>query len=283
MTPTVALRNGPAECLVAPALGGSILAWRIGGIDILRPAAAGAVSPLELASFPLVPFANRIAHGRFRFDEIDALPGPHPVADPHALHGHGWESAWIVVDQSDRSVMLEFERPGDDAWPWTYRARQHIELDPLELRTAITIENLSPQPMPAGAGIHPYFPRFVTSRVTAVAKQRWDNDASGLAVASADDTRFADGSRSVDELEGLDHFFPASDPVRISAPAGDIEIPLGDAAGFHLYVPTGLAHFCVEPVTHPPDALGRGDREAMAVLSPGERRTWHFPLRWTPS
>ena len=56
------------------------------GVDLLRRAPDGADDPLAMASFPLVPYANRIAQGRFAFDGADhQLPrnfGDHP----HSIH-----------------------------------------------------------------------------------------------------------------------------------------------------------------------------------------------------
>ena len=60
---------------IRPEIGGSISHFRQGAADILRPAPPDSRQPLDMACFPLVPFANRIAGGRFRFENHDvALP-----------------------------------------------------------------------------------------------------------------------------------------------------------------------------------------------------------------
>jgi len=64
---------------LAPHVGGSIreLTWR--GEHVLRPASAGATDdPFEMACFPMVPFANRIARGCFDFDGQTVCLAPNP-------------------------------------------------------------------------------------------------------------------------------------------------------------------------------------------------------------
>ena len=77
-----------------PDLGGAIGSLAFKGHEILRPTPAGASDVLQTACFPLVPYANRIAHGRFTFDgAVIQLPVPARFA-PHAIHGIGWQRAW---------------------------------------------------------------------------------------------------------------------------------------------------------------------------------------------
>ncbi|HEY0822292.1 MAG TPA: aldose 1-epimerase, partial [Ramlibacter sp.] len=77
--PLVLLKAGELRVVLAPQCGGSIAGfsrhWREGRrvreLHWLRPAtAAGLVArnPLAMASFPLVPFCNRIRNGRAQFE-----------------------------------------------------------------------------------------------------------------------------------------------------------------------------------------------------------------------
>ncbi len=66
------LRNADIRVTVDAAHGGAIreFSWR--GIPILRPAAAATDSnPFSTSCFALVPYANRIAHGRFVSDATE--------------------------------------------------------------------------------------------------------------------------------------------------------------------------------------------------------------------
>jgi aldose 1-epimerase len=67
----IILRAGNAECEIWPDQGGSIAHWTINGQNMFRaanPDAARDVLPLGMASFPLVPYSNRIGFGRFDWD-----------------------------------------------------------------------------------------------------------------------------------------------------------------------------------------------------------------------
>ena len=61
------LRAGELELVVDAARGGSIMAFRQGGFDLMRPWDGVGEDPRAYASFPLVPFSGRVDHARFRF------------------------------------------------------------------------------------------------------------------------------------------------------------------------------------------------------------------------
>src|SRR5512132_3845011 len=74
----VTLGAGGAGLQLIPALGGAVARyWLERGAQTwewLRPMSAPALAggdPYETAAFPLVPYSNRIRHGRFRFRGID--------------------------------------------------------------------------------------------------------------------------------------------------------------------------------------------------------------------
>src|SRR4051812_37554770 len=99
------LRAGDLRAAVAPGVGGSLASFRSEtngrSIDWLRAASdEGLVArnPLAMASFPLVPFCNRIRNGITSFEGRDIrFPPNHPSEDsPHPLHGIGWQLPWDV-------------------------------------------------------------------------------------------------------------------------------------------------------------------------------------------
>src|SRR5690348_15278151 len=107
--PLVVLAAGELRLVLAPAAGGSIAAftreWQEGGrrreLHWMRPATASGLAahnPLDMASFPLVPFCNRIRDGRASFEGREIrFPPNHPGMDaPHPLHGIGWLLPWQV-------------------------------------------------------------------------------------------------------------------------------------------------------------------------------------------
>ena len=85
----IELVAGDAKLLVCPDIGGAIGGWTRRGTAIFRAtsdeALAGTNSRL-LSCFPLIPFSNRIAWGRFSFGgesfQLDKNFGDHPPHHP---------------------------------------------------------------------------------------------------------------------------------------------------------------------------------------------------------
>src|SRR3569833_1966511 len=152
------LEHQQTRLTLDPRRGGVIreLKWR--DWDILRPTPASAGDdPFDTACFAMVPFVNRVAHGRFTFDGHAVQLERNWSADPHPIHGHGWRSSWEVAAAERADATLKFEG-GANEWPWRYSSEQRFELTPNGLSLELSIRNLSRTPMPAMLGLHPYFP-----------------------------------------------------------------------------------------------------------------------------
>lgn len=170
MTETVELSAGSARAVIAPAVGGSIATFQCGGQDILRPTpekalAEGAVR--DFACFPLIPFSNRIADATLHWASHEYGLTRYIEAEPHAIHGNGWQRTWRVTrrEASHLAIDLEHDAAGARAreWPFPYRARQQFDLiadaSAVRLELGLEIENTGGQPFPFGLGWHPYFHR----------------------------------------------------------------------------------------------------------------------------
>ncbi|WP_249138151.1 aldose 1-epimerase [Phenylobacterium montanum] len=239
--------------------------------------AAGAdPGPLDLASFPLVPYANRIAHGVFSFGGRDVrLPG-NLAGHQHPLHGHGWLSAWTVeVAAADRAV-LAFDYPGGD-WPWSYRAVQTIALTDEGLELTLALTNLAEEPAPAALGFHPYFPHRSRATLTTEVSGAWAIDEACLPVGEAPGPPMADWRSGAPLAQAglIDHCHVGwRGPARIDLGEGlVVTLSASPNLGWlHLYSPPGHDFFCVEPVSCRPDALNAENPAAqgIATLPPGE-------------
>ena len=255
----ITLSADRARVGIAPGIGGSITHyhWVDGSRrhDWLRPATPADLasrSAGRLASFPLIPFSNRIRDGRFTFGGRAVELPLNQWPQPHAEHGHGWQAAWSVVERADDRLALEYDHPAG-AWPFPYRARQDFLLTGDELRLTLAIENRGSETMPAGLGFHPYFPRTPGCRLSAQVDAMWATDAEVMPTA----------------LTG----------ARLLLDAGP---PLGFLV---VYSPAGEDFFCVEPVSHCTDAFnlaaqGRDDT-GMLTLHPGASLS--ATMRFRPS
>ncbi|NYZ12168.1 aldose 1-epimerase [Azospirillum sp. RWY-5-1] len=283
------LTAGPLTCALCPRVGGSIarlvLDTAAGPVDLLRPTpdralpegSFGGGTADQFASFPLVPFSNRIAQGRFTFDGRPVrLPCPPPHA-PHAIHGHGWAAPWRLDAADGRSARLVYSHPAD-SWPWRYTAVQTLALDPEGLSVGMEMTNDSDAPMPAGLGVHPYFPKPPGTRLTARAGSVWLNGPTILPERRAPvppEWDFSTGAT----MDGvvIDNGFPGWDGTAVvSWPDRGLALTMrADPLFRHLivYAPPGGDFMCVEPVSHMTDAVNRRDvpDSGFTVLAPGER------------
>jgi len=275
----IRLSDGLAELEVAPAQGGCITTFRWhaegGDIDWLRPAPRGAgLAPNDSACFPLVPYSNRIRQGRFRFAGRDYQLKANFAPAPHTIHGHGWKLPWRVTAQDSASLALVYEHDGSD-WPAPYRAEQRFSLHDGALAVDLAVTNTGDTAMPAGLGLHPYFPRTPDCRLTATVEGMWATDAEVMPTELVG----ADLSRGLSPDAGpLDNCFTGfAGRAVIAWPerGASLTLEADPALSFLVvYTPAGRSFFCAEPVSHCTDAVnlatGRGDT-GLKVLQPGER------------
>lgn len=277
------LADDLAEVELAPANGGCLTAfrWRAGGrtIDWLRPApAAGAFPPRAAACFPLVPYSNRIREGRFRFAGREYRLQPNFGTSRHSIHGHGWQRPWQVTAQGDRSVTLAYSHDGSD-WPQPYCVEQRVALAEGALTVEITVTNKGCEPMPAGLGLHPYFPRTPDCRLTAPVAQMWASDAEVLPTVLVAPAPGADPNAGLRPAgAALDNVFTGfGGHAVIDWPERGATLTLEAdpvLAFLVVYTPPNADFFCAEPVSHCTDAVnlaaaGR-DHTGLRTLAPGE-------------
>jgi aldose 1-epimerase len=272
----LALRNERVEVGVIPEIGAGITYFRAGGIDLFRSAADAAMEerdPLGLACFPMTPFVNRVANGRFRFDGVQVVLPSSRFA--HALHGYGWLNAWKVEDASPSQVVMSWTEAGD-AWPWRSRTTEIVDVRPDALVVTLLLENLDERAMPAALGLHPFYPHLEEAELEA--------DVSGIWLTSEDliplAWRPAEGSSSMRlATTSLDNCFTGFDGVaRIRWPRRHVEVIM-EASGcrfLQVFTRSLDGSFCIEAQTAMPDALNQMSRlgpesTGIKVLAPGER------------
>ena len=255
----VTLEAGGARLVIEPENGSAITRYVWRDREVLRPALPHAATPTERSCFPLVPFANRIAYGKFHWRGRAVTLHPNFGDDPHAIHGQGWQSAWRVGEQCGARAQMTFDHaPGE--WPWAYRADLNYSLDgDGALHAILAVTNHGDDAMPTSLGFHPYFPRYGRSRLTAAVDGMWLTDKTLLPTTLGPPILdFARGAA----LEGapfIDNCFTGwQGRAVIDQP--DFQIVLSAGTRFaQIFVPEGLDFFCVEPVTAMPDAVNRAE------------------------
>ena len=284
----VELSDGLATVIVAPAIGGAIASFRWatpeGPIDWFRPTPASALvghDAGELGCFPLVPYSNRIRDSRFVFGgrQVD-LMGQRP-ADPHFEHGYGWRRPWSIVTQAADRLVIRYTHDRD-AWPWRFAAEQEISVAGGELSVRLSLHNLDDSDMPAGLGLHPFFPAGRDTVLTASVEGMWRTDPDVLPTVHGGLLPDADPNSGL-KIAGvaLDTVFTGwAHTAEISWPETRTRLTMRAEAilgNLVLYTPPGMGYFCAEPVSNVTDAFNRPDdgagRPGFFVLGAGEHKS----------
>ncbi len=298
MTETIELSADPARVVIAPSVGGSVASFIFDGKPILRSTpddaiALGAVR--QFACFPLIPFSNRIADANLHWSGRDYALKRYVDAEPHAIHGNGWQRAWTVTRHEASLLSLELVHDAIGAraeeWPFPYLARQRFELvadeGPVRLELALEIENTGTSAFPFGLGWHPYFYRNAETELGFAARGVWKTDPSRLPTQfEATPPRWNfERTRPIGDTAMDNCFAGWRAPAVIRWPERELVAQLAaDSACEFLVVftpvtaPDGFApstpksYFAVEPVTHMTDAFnraGKGGDTGTRVLAPG--------------
>ena len=181
MTTSLHLSNGPLRCDIRPDLGGCLAGLWWGDVPVLRSTAGPALTSARLAgSYPLVPFSNRLAQAKLVWAGTSHPLVQNNAAEPHAIHGVGWQRPWQVLDESDQFALLSYQHKADAAWPFAFDTSQAFRLSESGLEITLSMTNQSSTPAPAGLGWHPYFVKRAGSHLRFAASGRWDMGADKL-------------------------------------------------------------------------------------------------------
>ncbi|WP_448630886.1 aldose epimerase family protein [Cellulomonas soli] len=314
------LRSDRWELDVLPATGAALAAGRIRTADgtwrdLLRPTPRTRLGdPEKCASFPMVPWSNRIRDGRLPFGG-GTWQLQRNGADGTAIHGAVRYAEWTVVDRTAAAVELELDTSGlvGVNFPWRFVSRIRYALDGDALSVTTSIRNVDTTPFPAGFGHHPYLQRTLAPVASGHTPGLGGTPAALLGDGPVLDVPAHHGYALVDAMAAgpagdvprradfrtphpLGHAFiddvltdlEPGRPIRITYddPAVTVDVEM-DPVYSHLvlYSPRRRGYFAVEPVTnvnggfalHEAGVPGTG----VFVLAPGEDRTGTFTLRVT--
>ncbi|MEM9572259.1 MAG: aldose 1-epimerase [Pseudomonadota bacterium] len=282
----VALSNGDLFLELDPEAGGTVSALRHGRLPILRagPDRTGSTfDAREYSAFPMLPFVGRIHNARCPFNGRTVQLPMNLPPEPHAIHGHGWQSNWQVENKSQVAATMTYQHVTAE-WPWHYSARQSFRLHADGLDVTLSLTNRAESPMPAGFGWHPYFPK-TDATLRLATTQRWTSsnttgDNQPRALTRHDDLSYL---RRVESLQLDTTFSIQPEPIELVWPTHSITIEC-DRIFSHatVFTPSGKNYFCVEPVSHVPNAVNSTlpHRETgLHLLAPGETMSGSLTLR----
>lgn len=148
------LRADDYEAVITEA-GATLRVLRRHGRDLVVPFEANGVPPTMRGAL-LLPWPNRTANGRYRFDGVHHQLEITEPATGHALHGFAATARFTPSDVRTDRIVLHAEigpRPG---YPWRLIAEVTFVLSIGGLTQEIIVINSSDTATPIGIGGHPY-------------------------------------------------------------------------------------------------------------------------------
>jgi aldose 1-epimerase len=273
--------------------GGGIRSYQVGGHELLDGYPPHERCP-DARGQPLIPWPNRLRHGRYRFDGAEhQLPLTEPEKQ-NAIHGLVRWSSWTVASGDSNRITMLHKLHAQDGYPFSLRIEIEYMLAAAGLTVRTTATNTGAGKCPFGAGAHPYItagtPLIDSARLRSPAKLRLTTDEQGIPTGTAPvagtEHDFLD-PRPIGPTV-LDAAYTDLEPgpdgravVELTAADGDpsVSLWLGDSYPY-LMLFTGDSlpdpgrrrrSLGVEPMTCAPNALSSGD--GLVILEPDERFT----------
>lgn len=105
---------------------------------------------------PLIPWPNRLADGRYRFDGVEYQVALTEPEEHNAIHGFLRWRPWVLRDQEPDRVIVSTQIHPRDGYPFTVDVQIEYHLSDDGLTVTTTAANMGDRPCPYGAGHHPY-------------------------------------------------------------------------------------------------------------------------------
>ena len=290
------LRHANQSLGLVPSLGGCVAAWKAqrpqGLFDLWRPWDEAVPDLYSTASFPLVPWSNRISAGGFTHDGRFHPIAPNRAGEPYPIHGDGWLQAWSLKQLASDTVEMALKSDRFQGNPYQYQATQRFVLREEGMDQTLTVTHTGTQPLPYGLGQHPCFVRTPQTHLQADVSGVWLSGSDPLPLAHTHsfpttwDLRAgipARGSFIDNAYTGWSGLGTVVWPERALTLA--MRVPALLAQGRNdgyclLYRPETGPGFCFEPVTHPIDAFHAPAQQGLTVLQAQESLTLHVEWRF---
>ncbi len=282
------LAAGELSATFIPDLGmtGVSLTWKAteylalpGGLRALR---AGATTGLPL----LAPWANRLAHRRYRAAGIDVdLAGLQLGVDGNGLPIHGLlvgQPGWRVTGRStsrSRATMRAATDVDAPAFPFPHRIELSITASDRQLTIDTTVVPTGRRPVPVAFGWHPYL------QVPSAPRSRWRLRLPARTHLALDALGIPTGGEAAEPQEAepiacrtYDDLYRLGRDRRLALVADDATLTMHAESGYayaQVWVPRGRPFAALEPMTSPTNSLVDG---TAPLVEPGDVFTARFSL-----
>lgn len=147
------------QVVVVVEVGGGLRTYRVGGRDILD-----GYGPHEVCGSgrgqPLIPWPNRLAGGRYRFDGTDHQAAVDEVTTGNAIHGMTRWRSWEVTQMGEAEAVMGLALRPSPGYPFSLGLTIRYTVDDDGLAVTTTARNDGPDPCPYALGFHPYLDAF---------------------------------------------------------------------------------------------------------------------------
>jgi aldose 1-epimerase len=291
------LDDGRQRLGIIPSKGGGVAAW------MLHPACAslskqpntpfhlwrpwsGDSDLFSVASLPLVPWSNRVSGGGFEQGGQFFPLRPNRTGQPYPIHGEGWLQVWEVLVHEAHRLDMQLRSVHFMDSPYAFVATQSYRLLPDGIQQTLTVTHEGAAALPYGLGQHPWLLRTPQTRIQAAVEGVWLCGADRLPIqhlAAMGQWDLQSGIPACGSL--IDNAFTGwSGSARIVWPDAGWALNLRQADPQNdkcllVFRPESGPSFCVEPVTHPVDAVHLPGQPGLRWLEP--QASMALDLYWT--
>ncbi|SFC64731.1 aldose 1-epimerase [Nocardioides terrae] len=136
-------------------VGGGVREYAVGDRDVLQPYPSDAMCDGAHGA-PLIPWPNRLADGRYRFDGTDYQVALTEPEKHNAIHGFLHWRPWQPVDRRPDGITMAATLFPLQGYPFALDLRLDYQLSDDGLAVTTTAVNVGDRPAPYGCGQHPY-------------------------------------------------------------------------------------------------------------------------------
>ncbi len=147
--------NHGAQRAVVTEVGGGLRAYTVDGNDVIDGYPENEMCSVARGA-PLLPWPNRLQDGQYDFAGVTHQT---PLTEPgrrNAIHGLTRWLSWTPRHHEADRIVMELLLHPQDGYPFTLSLAIEYRLSPRGLAVQTTATNVGGQPLPFGAGHHPY-------------------------------------------------------------------------------------------------------------------------------
>lgn len=288
--------------VVVTEVGAGLRSYRVEGTEVLDGFDADEMcTGARGQSF--IPWPNRIADGRYTFDQREhQLPLTEPAAG-NAIHGLTRWANWHLVHANGASLRLGHHLPPQPGFPFALRSEITYRLGARGLSVETRSTNVGSTDCPYATGAHPYLspgPGVVDDLTVELPAHTWyPTDDRGIPTGRAPVEGSDRDLRTARQLGGLHLDTAFTDLDRGPDECATVTVRRADGWTTQLWVDRTYQYvelftgdslpqadrrrrgLGVEPMTAAPNAFRTGD--GLLRLAPGETHTATWGLRMTPT